>query len=207
MTKPTKWHVRLAKTQISLGIRPVWSESSLSAWRKLGSWATHWAHSEDSDQTGRMPRLIWVFAGRTYHLVGFVMRRLIGCCYWSRICGQANIDQTGRMPRIIWVFAGRTLILLVLSRGGSNVLALMVVNLHTFPNIRTLTGSLADILPKEAWHFYQVFFTISSLFWSFCWSIYNFASLRWPLFFFRPFFWSQTQGFLLRVSSCDLFAK
>ena len=26
MTKPTKWHVRPAKTQISLGIRPVWSE-------------------------------------------------------------------------------------------------------------------------------------------------------------------------------------
>ena len=65
MTKPTKWHVRTAKTQISLGIRPVWSESLLSAWRNLGSLATHKAHSEDSDQTGRMPRLIWVFAGRT----------------------------------------------------------------------------------------------------------------------------------------------
>ena len=54
---------------ISLGIRPVWSESSLSAWRKLGSLATHWAHSEDSDQTGRMPWLIWVFAGRTATLL------------------------------------------------------------------------------------------------------------------------------------------
>ena len=41
VTKPTKWHVRPAKTQISLGIRPVWSESSLSAWRKLWSLATH----------------------------------------------------------------------------------------------------------------------------------------------------------------------
>ena len=38
--------VRPAKTQISLGIRPVWSESLLSTWRKLGSLATHWAHSE-----------------------------------------------------------------------------------------------------------------------------------------------------------------
>ena len=57
--------MRPAKTQISLGICPVWSESSLSAWRKLESLATHWGHSEDSDQTGRMPRLIWVFAGRT----------------------------------------------------------------------------------------------------------------------------------------------
>ena len=36
-----------AKTQISLDIRPVWSESSLSAWRKLGSLPTHWAHSKD----------------------------------------------------------------------------------------------------------------------------------------------------------------
>ena len=63
MTKPTKWHVRPAKTQISLGIRPVCSESSLSAWWKLGPLATHWAHRKDSDQTGRMPRLI--FAGRT----------------------------------------------------------------------------------------------------------------------------------------------
>ena len=52
-----------AKTQISLRICPVWSESMLSARRKLGSLATHWAHSEDSNQTGQMPRLIWIFAG------------------------------------------------------------------------------------------------------------------------------------------------
>ena len=69
MTKPTKWHVRPSKTQISLGIRPVCSESPLSAWRKLGSLATHWAHSEDSDQTGRMHRLIWVFGWRTVILL------------------------------------------------------------------------------------------------------------------------------------------
>ena len=33
------------------------------------------ADSEVSDQTGRMPRLIHVFAGRTCHFVGFVMLR------------------------------------------------------------------------------------------------------------------------------------
>ena len=32
--------------------------------------------SENSDHTGWMPRLIWVFSGRTCHFVGFVMRRL-----------------------------------------------------------------------------------------------------------------------------------
>ena len=76
MIKPTKWHV-LTKTRISLGIRPVWSESSLCAWRKFGALATHWTHSEDSDQTGRISRLIWIYAGRTCHFVGFVMRWLI----------------------------------------------------------------------------------------------------------------------------------
>ena len=46
-TKPTKRAVHLAKTQISLGICPVWSESSLSAWRYFGSLATHKADRED----------------------------------------------------------------------------------------------------------------------------------------------------------------
>ena len=65
------WHdktnnvaMRPAKIPISLGGCSGWAESSLGAWRKLGSLATHWAHSEDSDQTGRMLRLSWVFAGR-----------------------------------------------------------------------------------------------------------------------------------------------
>ena len=65
MTEPTKWPVRPAKTQISLGICSVWSEPSLFAWRRFGSLATHKAHREDSDQIGWMPRLNWVFAGRT----------------------------------------------------------------------------------------------------------------------------------------------
>ena len=57
--------VRPAKTQISLGIRPVWSESSL---------CDHWVakdpsflHADSED---------WVFAGHSCHFVGFVMRRL-----------------------------------------------------------------------------------------------------------------------------------
>ena len=68
-----KMTLRPAKTQTRLSICPVWSESSFSAWRKLGLLATHCAHSEDSDQTGRMLRLIWVFSGRTGRIVGFVM--------------------------------------------------------------------------------------------------------------------------------------
>ena len=71
--------VRPAKTQISLGIRSVRLESSLCAqWVAKEPSFLH-ADSEDSDQTGWMPRLIWVFAGRTCHIVSFVMRWLILC--------------------------------------------------------------------------------------------------------------------------------
>ena len=74
--KTNKMIVRPAKTQISLGIRPVWSESS-PGWFE-SSLCAQWvakelsflhADSEHSDQTGRMSRLIWVFAGRTVILL------------------------------------------------------------------------------------------------------------------------------------------
>ena len=50
----------------------------------LDNLATTWqnqqsdcAHNDDSVQPGYPPRLIWVFSGRTYHFVGFVVRRLV----------------------------------------------------------------------------------------------------------------------------------
>ena len=46
MTKPTKWPECPAKTQISLGIFPVWSESSLSTWRNFGPLTTYWANAQ-----------------------------------------------------------------------------------------------------------------------------------------------------------------
>ena len=58
---------------------------------KLRSLCAHWvakdpsflrADSEDSEQTGRMPRLIWVFAGRTCHFVGLGTRQL-KYIYWQ----------------------------------------------------------------------------------------------------------------------------
>ena len=81
------------------GTRPVWSETSLSAWRILGSLVTQWAHSKDSDQ---MPRLVWVFAGRTSHFVGFVMI-LVGWLCWG-LTSQSTIFQSCRDGAIAsWV--------------------------------------------------------------------------------------------------------
>ena len=76
-----KMSVRPEKTQISLGIRPVWSESSLSAWRNLGSLATHWAHSKDSDQTGRMPRLICLRRAHSFGWFCHVVAHMCRYCY------------------------------------------------------------------------------------------------------------------------------
>ena len=62
--KTNKWTMGPAKTQISLGVRPVWSESLLCAqWVVKDPNFLH-VDSEVSDQTRRMPRLIWGFAGR-----------------------------------------------------------------------------------------------------------------------------------------------
>ena len=76
-TKPTQWHVHPAKTQISHA-----HPRSLTEFLPCAQWVTEvpmFLHvdSEDSDQTGWIPRLIWVFAGRTGHFVGFVMLWLI----------------------------------------------------------------------------------------------------------------------------------
>ena len=47
------------------------------AWHSLNIQAT----SKDSDQTAHMRRLVWAFAGRTYHIVGNLMSRLIFSCH------------------------------------------------------------------------------------------------------------------------------
>ena len=65
---------------ISLCIRTIWSEFSLcSQWVAKDPSFLH-ADSKDSDQTGWMPRPIWVFTGHTCHFVGFVMRWLM---WWN----------------------------------------------------------------------------------------------------------------------------
>ena len=87
-----------SEDQISLGIRPVWSESSLSAWRNLGSLATHQAHSKDwSDCADAQADLSlrWVHS----HFVGFVMSQLKWFCTFKCIllCFAAKLMITPRL--------------------------------------------------------------------------------------------------------------
>ena len=59
-------HTDMCARSAKTGIRPVWSDASLSAWSNIGPLkTTYLAHSEDSD-----------------HLAGFVMRRLINDFQW-----------------------------------------------------------------------------------------------------------------------------
>ena len=58
------------------------SEDSDQPWHLPSQWVAEdpmffHAYREDSDQTGRMSRLIWVFAGCRGHFFGLVVRRLI----------------------------------------------------------------------------------------------------------------------------------
>ena len=74
MTKPTKYVCAQRRLRC-----PVWSESSLCAqWVAKDPSFLH-ADSEDSDQTGWMPRLIRVFTGRTAIL-------LVLSCHGSNYC-------------------------------------------------------------------------------------------------------------------------
>ena len=74
--KTNKVSVRQANTQIKLGIRPFWSESSLSPWRNLGPLATHWAPQWRfwSDWADAHADLSFRWAHT--HFVGFVISRL-----------------------------------------------------------------------------------------------------------------------------------
>ena len=56
-----------------------------------------YADSEDSDQTGRMPSLILVFAGRSGHFVGFVMRQLIS--YLIILSNISPWQFSGKLPQ------------------------------------------------------------------------------------------------------------
>ena len=73
MTKPAKF-VCAQRRLRSACIRPVWSETSLCAqWVAKDPRFLH-VDSEDSDQTGWMPRLIWVFAWSTLILLALSCR-------------------------------------------------------------------------------------------------------------------------------------
>ena len=64
--------VRPAKIEISLGIRPVWSDSVCAQWVAKDLSFLH--GTAKTDQTGWMPRLIWIFAGHTATLL------VLSCC-------------------------------------------------------------------------------------------------------------------------------
>ena len=92
--KTNKMSVRPAKTQISLGILPVLSEASLcTQWVANDPSFLH-ADSEDSDHTGWMPRLIWVFTGRTVTLL------VLSCRGSFLLCMQRMKWSVGRMSNV-----------------------------------------------------------------------------------------------------------
>ena len=137
VTKPTQWHVRPAKIQISLGIRPDWSEVSLCAqWVSKDPSFLH-ADGEYSDQTGRMPRLIWVFAGCTCHFVGFVVRRL----KWTADVKSLAANALKRKPLCNYSWTVTTQAILIIQNCKMRVASLVLLyEWLTFPKFNTWTN-------------------------------------------------------------------
>ena len=80
--KPTKWPV---KTQIRQGIRPVWSESSPSAWRNIRFLASHWAHSVcpgwSESSLGAHANLLVLLCGGSFKMLLIWGKVLINFCF------------------------------------------------------------------------------------------------------------------------------
>ena len=100
--KTNKITVRPAKTQIRLGIRPVWSESSLRAQWVAKDLSFLHADSEDwSDWANAQADLSlrWTHS----HFAGFVMRRLISFGGWglNLFCQKRRMSRTGELNRLL----------------------------------------------------------------------------------------------------------
>ena len=125
MTKPTKWHVRPAKTHfvgfvmrwfiyrmkshkiLLYGISAITQSNQMVTNTQNNKMAC--APSKGSDQPGHPPSLIRVFAVR--------MKKAWVLSY--PLSTQRRLIRLGVWPRSTWVLTGRTVILLVLSWGGS----------------------------------------------------------------------------------------
>ena len=93
MTKPTMRLVQPARTQISLPIHAVWSESSLMACAFYSLRAIQRGMNKNPCHTGCIFWLIWVFCGHTDLIVGFVVLSCTGSYgiylnYWNTSKGK-----------------------------------------------------------------------------------------------------------------------
>ena len=98
--KTNKMSVRPAKTQISLDIRPVWSVSSLSAWKE--PWVLRYLLSAQrrlwSDRADAQADLSLRWAHS--HFVGFVMSRLKWFLFYlTHICLASHFCDLGKQWR------------------------------------------------------------------------------------------------------------
>ena len=100
MTKQRKWAASRQNQQNDLcaqrRLRLAWASTQYDQSSLCAQWVAKdpsfiHADSEDSDQTGRMPRLICVFAGRTFLLV-------LSCTGSNDLCGQQR-------HRSAWAFS------------------------------------------------------------------------------------------------------
>ena len=102
ITKPTKWVCALRRRRSTWASVQPDQESSLSAWRKLGPFATHWAQAKTLIRLGGCPG--WSeFRWAHSHFVGFVMSWLIyqvwpesSLSVWKALCHWLPTERTAK---------------------------------------------------------------------------------------------------------------
>ena len=123
MTKPTKWVCAQQR------LRSAWAsahsdQSSLCAQWVAKDPSFFHVDSEDSDQTGRMPRPIWVFTGHTVTLLVLSWGGSYHLLEWNWQCYEKTLFQLGKTFLEKWspcsfftcvTEAGRELILVSMS--------------------------------------------------------------------------------------------
>ena len=99
--KTNKMTVHPAKTQISLGICPVWSESSLCAQWVAKDPGFLYADSEDSDQTADTqadlsPRLVHMLFCCFFHEVAHISYTRLQICCWFQGSLKVTISKSSQ---------------------------------------------------------------------------------------------------------------
>ena len=111
MIKPTK--LLCAQQRLRSAWASIQSESSLCAeWVAKDPSFLH-MDSEDSDQPGHLPSLIWVFAGRTTTLLVLLCRRSFLIFIWRLIKLTCSVSVKTNVfnndyPCLIWFFPGKS---------------------------------------------------------------------------------------------------
>ena len=169
--KKSKMNVRPAKTQISQGMRQVWSESSLSAWRNIGSIATHWAQGKTLIRLGGCPG--WSESSLGAHLFCWFCHETSYLMLKASFC----ILHKGSNDSVQYIFL-LPLKTLTSQKRTRHVLLLIMRHCRNVSRFK-----------KHFFFFFEIFWQVGNL--SFCLTFWNTLYEFIRIYILKEFLWKQ----------------